>query len=104
MAKHKTLAPMSGNDDDKSPEEEEQLEDFQLYEQRVKQLMAMTMDGRAPLAEAFLQLGFASQCFVELTDTKLDIAGSGAAIGTSPPAFPEIPGKATKARAIAGLL
>lgn len=83
MVKHKTMGGGSSH----PPNEEEDnsaIEAFTAYETRVKTLHAMTMDARAQLAEAFLQLGHSTQCFEELTDPDVDVSGAAAAMGGSP--------------------
>jgi len=79
MGKHKTFRVGGGQEETRDEGLEQSLEAFGAYEQRVKTLMAMTMDARAQLAEAFLQLGFATQCFEELTTPEMDVVGASAA-------------------------
>ncbi|KAJ8607551.1 hypothetical protein CTAYLR_009495 [Chrysophaeum taylorii] len=94
---------------EKDEEHEKMMETFGAYEGRVKTLVAMTLDARAQLAEAFLQLGFAAQCFKELTAPEVDIAGSGALVNAGAP-LPDaqrtaaLAARVARSRAIAGLL
>lgn len=109
MVKHKTFAGSGGSGDDAKDEAHERaLEQYSAYEQRVKTLVAMTMDARAQLAEAFLQLGNATQCFVELTDPHVDVVSAGVAIGVPgavmPPANNSLTVRATQSKVVAGSL
>ncbi|KAJ1450719.1 hypothetical protein M885DRAFT_531578 [Pelagophyceae sp. CCMP2097] len=84
--KHKSLGFGSkGETEEKDEVLEKALERFTAHELRVVKLAALTVDARAQLGEAFLQLGRASQCFCELGAPELDVAASGTALGLPMP-------------------
>lgn len=79
--KHKTLGTKE--------EERDEVLDARLaqhadYEQKVRTLQALTLDARAQLGEAFLQIGNAASCVEQLSDHQLDPASARNTLGLPP--------------------
>mmetsp|Transcript_13750 Transcript_13750/g.18340 ORF Transcript_13750/g.18340 Transcript_13750/m.18340 type:complete len:780 (+) Transcript_13750:61-2400(+) len=110
MAKHKSFGGGQTTNAAEDDEYEAKMAEFQAYEQRTKTLLAMTMDARAQLNEAFLQLGLSTQHFLALMEPETDVGAAAVSVNTQASQTPNIEAsagvkaRASRACAVAGML